>query len=151
MTEKTVYLDTSAIIKRYVYENGSEVIRAQYREAYNGNVMLLFSLWNIGELLGVFDKANRQKKLTEEQMHEGVSRFSNETARLRKIGRLSVVPISERIVEGSWDFVTKYHIYQADALQISSALETKCNEFFTGDQKLHSVTLSEGLNSSYLG
>lgn len=84
-------------------------------------------------------------------MHECIARFSNETARLRKIGRLSVVPISEHIVESSLDFVTRYHIYQADALQISSALETQCNAFFTGDQKLHSVTLSVGLNSSYLG
>lgn len=150
MTEKAVYLDTSAIIKRYVYEKGSEIIRAQYNEAYNGKVLLLFSLWNIGEALGVFDKATRLKKLTEEQMNEAISRFSDETSRLRRIGRLMVIPISQKVIESSWAFVTKYHIYQADALQISSALEAKCKEFFTGDERLHSVSVSSGLNSIYL-
>ncbi len=64
MTEKVIYLDSSAIIKRYVYENGSEIIRAQYHEAYLGNVLLSFNIWNIGEVIGIFDKAHRQKSFT---------------------------------------------------------------------------------------
>ena len=43
MTEKVAYLDSSAIVKRYVYETGSEFIRAQYNEAYFGNIMLSLS------------------------------------------------------------------------------------------------------------
>lgn len=49
MTEKVAYLDSSAIVKRYVYETGSEFIRAQYNDAYLGNVLLSFNVWNIGE------------------------------------------------------------------------------------------------------
>ncbi len=151
MTEKVVYLDSSAIIKRYVYENGSEIIRAQYHEAYLGNVLLSFNIWNIGEVIGIFDKAHRQKRITKEQLNAVMSRFSDETTRLRKIGMVRIIPLSERIIEGSWDFVIKYHIYAADALQITSALEVGCNEFYTGDERLHTVTLSSGLKSVYLG
>ena len=151
MTEKVVYLDSSAIIKRYVYENGSEIIRAQYHEAYLGNVLLSFNIWNIGEVIGIFDKAHRQKRITKEQLNTVMSRFSDETRRLRKIGMVRIIPLSERIIEDSWDFVIKYHIYAADALQITSALEVRCNEFYTGDERLHTVTLSSGLKSVYLG
>jgi predicted nucleic acid-binding protein len=80
-----------------------------------------------------------------------MSRFSDETRRLRKIGMVRIIPLSERIIEDSWDFVIKYHIYAADALQITSALEVRCNEFYTGDERLHTVTLSSGLKSVYLG
>ncbi len=151
MTEKIVYLDSSAIIKRYVYETGSEVIREQYHEAYLGNVLLSFNVWNIGEVLGVFDRAHRQKRITEEQLDEIMGIFSNETSRLRKIGRIRIIILSESLMESSWDVVIKHHMYAADALQITSAIKVGCNEFYTGDEKLHKVALSSGLNSIYFG
>ena len=116
-----------------------------------GNVLLSFNIWNIGEVIGIFDKAHRQKRITKEQLNTVMSRFSDETRRLRKIGMVRIIPLSDRIIEGSWDFVIKYHIYAADALQITSALEVGCNEFYTGDERLHTVTLSSGLKSVYLG
>ena len=88
MTEKVAYLDSSAIVKRYVYETGSEFIRTQYNEVYLGNVLLSFNVWNIGEVIGVFDRAHRQKRITREQLDEVMGRFSNETARLKKISRM---------------------------------------------------------------
>jgi predicted nucleic acid-binding protein len=151
MTEKVAYLDSSAIVKRYVYEIDSEFIRAQYHEAYLGNFLLSFSVWNIGEVIGVFDRAYRQKRITKEQLNEVMGRFSDETARLRKIGRIRIVTLSESIMESSWDVVIKHHIYVADAIQITSAIEAGCNEFYTGDEKLHKIALSSGLNSIYLG
>ena len=66
MTKKVAYLDSSAIVKRYVHETGSEFVRAQYSEAYLGNVLLSFNVWNIGEVIGVFDRAHRQKRITSE-------------------------------------------------------------------------------------
>ena len=151
MTEKVAYLDSSAIVKRYVYETGSEFIRAQYNDVYLGNVLLSFNVWNIGEVIGVFDRAHRQKRITNEQLDEVMDRFSNETARLKKIGRIRIITLSERLLESSWDVVIKHHTYVADALKITSAIEVGCNEFYTGDEKLHKLALSLGLNSIYLG
>lgn len=68
MTEKVVFLDNSAILKRYVYKIGSEFIRAQYNEVYLGNVLLSFNVWNIGEVIGVFDRTHRQKGITVEKL-----------------------------------------------------------------------------------
>ena len=85
------------------------------------------------------------------QLDEVMGRFSNETARLKKISRLRIITLSESILESSWDVVIKHHIYVADALQITSAIEVGCNEFYTGDENLHKLALSSGLNSIYLG
>lgn len=151
MTEKVAYLDSSAIVKRYVYENGSELIRAQYNDAYLGNVLLSFNVWNIGEVYGVFERARAQKRITTKQLNEVMGRFSNETARLKKIGRIRIVTLSENILESCWDVVIKHHIYVADALQIMSATEVGCDEFYTGDEKLHKLALALNLDSIYLG
>ncbi len=67
-----------------------------------GNVLLSFNIWNIGEVIGIFDKAHRQKRITKEQLNAVMSRFSDETTRLRKIGMVRIIPLSERIIEGSW-------------------------------------------------
>ena len=118
MTEKIVYLDSSAILKRYVLETSSQLIRDQYNQAYLGNVLLSFNIWNIGEVIGVFYRAQRQKRITSEQLDEAMSRFSSETARLKKISRIRIITLSESIMESSWDVVMKYHIYVADALRL---------------------------------
>ena len=131
--------------------NRLEFIRAQYNDAYLGNVLLSFNVWNIGEVMGVFDRAHRQERITSKQLNEVMGRFSNETARLKKISRIRIIILSESILESSWDVVIKHHLYVADALQIISAIEVGCSEFYTGDEKLHKLALSSGLNSIYLG
>lgn len=95
MKEKIVYLDSSAVIKRYVRESGSERIRDLYLSTYLGNTVLAFSLWNIGEILGALDKAQRLQRISEEQHSEALGRFTEATARLRKIGRLRLIPVTE--------------------------------------------------------
>jgi predicted nucleic acid-binding protein len=55
MREQPVYLDSSGIVKRYVSEKGSDLIDGVYRRSESGELRLVYSLWNIGELIEVFD------------------------------------------------------------------------------------------------
>jgi predicted nucleic acid-binding protein len=66
MLNMLVYLDTSAIIKRYVREPGSELVNEVYEKALSGNVTLSFSVWNVGEVLGALDKYRRRQWLSDE-------------------------------------------------------------------------------------
>ena len=50
------YLDTSGLVKRYVEEEGTEVIDRLYEETEAGKTTTYFSIWNIGEALGVLDR-----------------------------------------------------------------------------------------------
>ena len=147
MSEKTVYLDISAIIKRYIKEENSEKIVELYTRAYQGEIKLAFSLWNIGEVLGVLDRAKRIKRINEEA-HELVrARFLSEVLRMKRLGILKIIPIYGSILANCWNLLEKYHIYQADAIQIESAKRVKASEFYTADKKLHQIAISEGLNS----
>jgi len=44
LNAKIVYLDTSAIIKRYVLERGTEAVKALYLSAWSGEAKIAFSL-----------------------------------------------------------------------------------------------------------
>ncbi len=149
MKEPIVYLDSSAIIKRYIREPGSEVVRDIYLKTYSGENRISFSIWNIGEVLGAFDRAWRIGRLDQKAYSLVKRRFLLETKRLLKLGVLILVPIKIKILRRSWNILEKYHIYVADALQIASAIHVNASKFITGDSRLHKAASKE-LNSILL-
>jgi len=151
MRELRIYLDSSTVVKRYVEEPGSNTVKQVYRRAYTGEVKLAFSLWNVGEILGALDRARSKGRLSEEDYIEARRRYFLETKKMMKLKLLAIVPLKAKILFESWRIIEKYHIYQADALQIITAKHISCSEFITGDEKLHEIALNEGLNSKYLG
>ncbi|WP_258871933.1 type II toxin-antitoxin system VapC family toxin [Pyrobaculum aerophilum] len=52
-----LYLDTSALVKRYVKEEGSEEVRKIFISAYNGDALLYTHLFNVGEALSAIHKS----------------------------------------------------------------------------------------------
>lgn len=150
MKDQVAYLDTSAIIKRYIKEPGSDFVRNTYLKAYSGELVLSYSLWNIGEVLGVFDRARNTGRIDSRTYHTVRKRFLLETRRMLRIGLAVVVPLKARIMMSSWELIEKHHIYEADAIQISSARNVNASKFLTGDEKLHEIAGKEGLESIYL-
>lgn len=150
MKEVITYLDSSSIIKRYVKESGSEIIKNIFLKAYSGELTLAFSSWNIGEVLGAFDKAKVQNRLDQEKYIILRKRFLLETRRLVKLDRLLLIPLRMRILFESWKIIEKYHVYQADALQIVSAKNVNATQFLVSDKKLHEIAEMENLNSIYV-
>ena len=151
MREEIVYLDSSVIVKRYVEEPGSTRIRDFYRRAYSGEIILSYSLWNIGEVLGAFDRARRLNRITDEEYRIIKRRFLHETRRMIKLGIMILVPLIFKIMRESWKILEKYHLYLADALQIVSARNVNAKLFITSDEKLHEIALKEGIKSEYIG
>ncbi len=151
MAGKSVYLDSSAILKRYISEKDSEIMRDLFRDAYRGEIKLAFSFWNIGEVLGIFDKKLRRGELSENDFSFLKKGFLAEVKRFTRLGVLEVVPVHSLILADAWKLIEKYHIYQADALQIVSAKYVRVERFYTADKRLHQVAIKEGLNSILLG
>lgn len=146
-----IYLDSSAIIKRYVLEQGTEKIQETYLEAFNGAVDLHFSVWNIGEVLGALDAYYRRKWLESEDYRAARESFIAETARLLKLGVAKVVPVKSKLLAQAWILVEKHHIYEADALQIVSAKNVDADQLLSGDQRLVDISRKEKVNAAYLG
>ena len=61
--DQTTHLDTSAIVKRYITENGTDKVDELYEEAHAGKIRISFSLWNIREVAVVLDKYCRRGTL----------------------------------------------------------------------------------------
>ncbi|MEM0481275.1 MAG: type II toxin-antitoxin system VapC family toxin [Nitrososphaerota archaeon] len=147
MKEKIIYLDTSAIVKRYVEEPGGDVVRSLYRNAYDGEIKLAFSTWNVGEVLGVFDRALMMGRINREDHATARKRFLIELNRLTRLGALTLIHLKVSILKEAWKLIEKYHIYQADALQITSAKALNAEQIVVSDKKLCELSLREGLNT----
>ena len=150
MREAIVNLYSIAIIKRYIDEPGTSIVRSIYRKAYTGDLKIAYSVWNIGEVLGAFDRARRLGRITDDEYKLVKGRFLSETRRMVKLGIAIIQPIRLSILKNSWKLVEKYHIYVADALQIASAKNVGASKFLTGDEELHEIALTEGLTSVHL-
>ena len=150
MREQIAYLDSSAIVKRYVKEPGSSTVRKLYLKAFSGETVISFSIWNIGEVLGALDKAKNIGRLGGREYMLARKRFLLETRRLAKLGQLLVIPLKTKILKESWKLIEKHHIYEADAIQIATAKHINATQFLTGDRKLHEIAENEKINSIYL-
>ena len=56
-------LDANAVLKRYVSEPGSVIVTKVFGAADSGQASLVYSLWTLGECLGVLDRLDRQGRL----------------------------------------------------------------------------------------
>ena len=146
-----IYLDSSAIVKRYVLEDGTNQVQEVYTKTLQGEVKLAFSVWNIGEALGVLDIYRRRKWIGKENHMKARELLLTETLRFIKLGLIKTIPVRTRLLIDSWTLIEKHHIYQADAIQIISAKHVNANQFLTGDKKLAEIAKTEGINANYLG
>lgn len=148
--KELVYLDSTAIVKRYIKEPGSETVRMLFLKAYSGDLNLSFSIWNIGEVLGALDRARRIGRIDEETYIITRRRLLLETRRIIKLGMALLAPIRINTLLDTWKLIEKHHIYEADALQIATAIQLKAKQFITGDKRLHEIATKEGLKSLLL-
>jgi predicted nucleic acid-binding protein len=133
------------VVKRYVLERGTDVVKALYSSAWNGEVKLSFSLWNIGEILDVLNRYRQRGWLGDSEYRTARVMFLSETVRMLRLGLLKIVPLRLSIVSESWKIVEKHNIYEADAIQIASAKHIKASELYTADKKLCDVASKEGV------
>ncbi len=122
MNVTVIYLDSSAVIKRYLSEPGSNAIRTLYVKAYAGDVKIAFNLWNIGEVLGALDKAWRLGRIDEHEHGITRRRFLKETRRMVKLGVLTVIPVKMKVLIKAWKLTEKHHIYVSDRIYAASGV-----------------------------
>src|SRR3990170_1641847 len=96
-----------------------------FLEADGGRVSLHYSLWTLGECLGVLDRLDRQGRLAPGGLARGRRALLGESARLVRLGVLLIGPLRARLVRRSWTLLLKHRLYQADAVQIATALHAR--------------------------
>ena len=145
--EDRYYLDTSAIVKRYVEEPGSQIVDQIYENAYKEKIIITFSYWNVAEAALVFDKYERRTGVNARRIFKDMLR---ETRNLTKTNRAIILYVSPRILRETVKIMFKHHVYVADALQLASARKIEAKTFVTGDKELANIAVLENLNPLYL-
>ncbi|MGH9920638.1 MAG: type II toxin-antitoxin system VapC family toxin [Nitrososphaerales archaeon] len=142
------YLDSSALAKRYVQEEGSDTMDRIFERAEKGEESIFFSTWNVGELAVVFDKYERGGLLDAKQV---MMTFLQEVRRLGKSRAAEVVPVSGSVVADAVTLTLRHHIYVADAIQVVSCQTVSNAAFVTADRHLAGIAREEGLNVTLVG
>jgi predicted nucleic acid-binding protein len=101
-----------------------------------GQVRIVFSAWNIGELLGTLDRRHAQNRLSDTDYSSAVRNFSEETLEMARHGSIRIMAITGKLMTASWKILVREHIYQADALQIASFKEEACDILLSADRQL---------------
>jgi len=143
----TIYLDTSALTKRYIYENGTETIDLIFDASEIEKIKISFSIWNIGESIGVFDKYRRKNQITEDEFKETIRKFFMEIQKLYKLKTLQLILIDSSLLIETFPLIVKYHLYQADILQIISFKVGRCDTFISADKKLVEIMKTHNKNT----
>jgi len=105
MSREIYYLDTSALVKRYVLEPGSEVVEMIFRDAYRGLTMILCSSWNIAEVALIFDKYGRILELNARELMRNMMR---ELRILSRLHMLRVIGATPTIIRNSIQPIFKH-------------------------------------------
>ena len=140
-----ILLDANAVLKRHVSEHGTDVIHEVYRAADVGRIELAYSLWTPGECLGVLDRLDRQGLLPPRGLGKARRALLGESARLVRLGVLTIAPLGARLMRTAWSLVLRHHICQADAVQVATGLALEVDLVLTSDALVGRAAAAEGL------
>jgi len=141
------FLDSSALIKRYVVEIGSPWIKT-ITDSQTGNSLLLVRITWV-EVLSAFARRQREGGLTAAEVAALIAKFRSEFN-----SRYRVIEVDRALVERAGELIVQYPLRAYDAVQLASALRvqsllTSMPEtqliFVSADNRLLDIAQSAGL------
>ncbi len=138
-----LYLDTSALVKLYVAEPGSEEVREMVRAA---QIVATSRVAYLEARAGIAKKF-RAGELSESARRQIVEELKSDWE------RYFIVEVSQSVIELGGELVDKHPLRGFDALHLASALLLKARisspvNFSCFDERLKEVAQAEGLSVS---
>lgn len=135
------YIDTSAFVKYYADESaekGAAIISRLLDGAKKEEEKFVSSILLIGEIVSVFDKWLRLKRITETERGKLVGDFINDIRSMTENESLQLEPVGTLNSLLSVDYILKHHLTVNDALHLCAALSHKheIEEFICSDNSL---------------
>jgi len=134
-----IYLDTSAFVKNYHTEKGSDQIESRFEDAKNGKCTLVMSIWVISETINALDKHRMRKELSQKELNKIVGTILHDISDLMDKNVLEIVDIETESLKISWEFIINDHLSCSDSLHLVTALQKNCDIFLAADQYLVKV------------
>jgi len=107
----TLFFDTSAVVKRYHSEIGSEVIDEIFdRRGQN----LAISYWTVLEFTVAMSARTRRKQLSRNALNEVVSRFLKDV-----LDNFVIISVNDELIATASPLAVEYALPSADCLQLA--------------------------------
>lgn len=136
--KKLVYFDTSAVIKEFVPEVGSDLVDDVSIAAKAGKLQVVMSVWSINEAVAVIDRLTRRPKdpLSQSERQQIIATFAERIRDSNEDASYRITPIEHVIVTESRLLIDQIHISPDDALHLYTGWIYDCDYFFIHDKKI---------------
>ncbi len=133
------FFDTSALVKRYHLEAGSDQVNAIFGAQ---DSVLMISELALVELASALQRKRNRGEITLQAMNDALARFAGDV-----LSDLVVAGFRSGFIQQARDFVLQHGIRTLDALQLTAVLEFKALSpvFVCADACLRQVASDEGL------
>lgn len=141
------FLDTSALVKRYIAETGSNWIQSIIEHATEGNLAIAQITWV--EMLSAMSRRQREGSLLGSDF-DSICRDFREDFDLE----YQVIEVDQALLERAGQLVIQYPLRAYDAVQLASALRSRSLVtqmpdtqliFVSADDRLLNIAQTEGL------
>jgi predicted nucleic acid-binding protein len=133
------FLDTSALIKRYIQEKETEAVRRIFAESTEIYVSFITELETTSSLRRLLMEGKITNQQFESLLHESEEDFID----------FKVVPFSLEIMSMAKELIKKYQLKTLDSIQLATylSLDFKNIPIVVYDEKLYSSALKESNNA----
>jgi len=130
-----VFLDSSALAKRYVRESGSDRVEEILSSASSLGVSVIC----LPEIVSALSRRRRERTLSPHQY------LKAKQALLEDIEDSSVVSVTDRVVARAIELLENWPLRSSDSLQVASAAEWPADLFVSADAKQCAAARHYGL------
>ncbi len=135
-----IYFDTSALVKEFVNEEGSDTIKQFVKTAISEESSnFLTAAVTQAESEAAFAAMRRNRELTQPKYEEVLQRFE------KRWRVFSIVEVSSLLIDISGSIARNHKIKGCDAFQVASALVGQANLVVSTDRDLNQAAKNEGL------
>jgi len=136
--KKRVYFDTSAVIKEFVPEVGSDLVDDVSNAARAGKLQIITSAWSINEAVAVIDRLARKPRhpLSKAEQQQIIATIVERVRDTGEHAAFRIAPIDHVIVASSRLLIDGLHVSADDALHVYTGWIYDCGHFFIHDNKI---------------
>jgi predicted nucleic acid-binding protein len=154
--KKRVYFDTSAVIKEFVPEVGSDLVDDTSNAARDDKLQVIMSIWSINEAVAVIDRLTRRPldPLSIAEQQQIMATFVERVKATSDKAAFRIAPIEHPLVANSRLLIDEMHISADDALHVYTGWIYDCDFFYIHDNKIVNrlkAASIEGMNITDLG
>lgn len=132
-----VFLDTSALAKRYVQEPGSEVLESFFISAVREVIVSTLAFPEFGAAIG---RKLRERQLAKKAASHVMNEFQKDW-----VGLFVKIPVAEAVAEAAAALAIRYPLKGADAVHLATAVGEEVEVFITSGAQLMAAAQKEGL------